>query len=132
MAKTKVTASRQTNLKYQGGNGGWPGGDLYDIIKLAKVIIDRDRIPAFQGYASAGRVAAGGKSALPIDFRPIDWHIHGGLMANHVHLDGQIYPFNEKQWTEFSEKVVENARVKVGAARKISFEQAVAVAQAMG
>lgn len=68
-----------------------------------------------------------GKAALRIKPRPFP----GGIRIPHLHFKGDIYLLNEKQWAEFSGKVVKDFQAKLSKANTVSFEQVIEISEAM-
>lgn len=68
----------------------------------------------------------------PAPFYKIDFDIRGGMKAPHIHLDGKIYLLNEKQWAEFSTKVIVDFQERLEKAKSIpmNFDQLTSVAEA--
>jgi hypothetical protein len=68
----------------------------------------------------------------PTPFYKIDFDIRGGMKAPHIHLDGKIYLLNERQWAEFSTKVIVDFQERLDKAKSIliNFDQLTSVAEA--
>lgn len=56
----------------------------------------------------------------------------GGIRVPHVHYEREIYLLTDKQWTEFSQKVIESFQNKLAHAKGINFEQLMKLSDAMG
>ena len=74
-----------------------------------------------QPYAQAGRNKA-------VTYDP---DIRGGIRLAHLHANGNIYLVQEKQWKEFSGKVIKDFQVKLGSAQSVSFEQLMDISDAV-
>ena len=50
--------------------------------------------------------------------------IPGGMRVPHLHLDGEIYLLNDKQWKEFSGKMIKELQARLSRVNAVSFDQA--------
>jgi hypothetical protein len=57
--------------------------------------------------------------------------IRGGIRFPHLHFKGSVYLLDEKQWADFSGKVLEGFRAKLAGAKTVSFEKAVELSEAI-
>lgn len=57
--------------------------------------------------------------------------IRGGIRIAHLHHAGQVYILNERQWADFSGKVMQGLTAKLGKVQKVGFEQLMEVADAV-
>lgn len=51
--------------------------------------------------------------------------IPGGMRVPHLHLDGEVYLLNDKQWKEFTGKMIKDLQSRLSRVSAVSFEQAV-------
>ena len=61
------------------------------------------------------------KKEQMLRYRPIPFP--GGMRIPHLHFRGDIYQLNDRQWSEFSSKVVNDFKARLGNINKIGFEQ---------
>jgi hypothetical protein len=54
--------------------------------------------------------------------------IYGGMKLPHLHYGDNIYLLSDKQWADFSSKVLTDVKAKLGATQKVTFEQLAEVA----
>lgn len=55
----------------------------------------------------------------------------GGIRIPHFHYGADVYLVERKQWDEFSNRVVKDLHDRLGQAREISFEQTLALNEAI-
>jgi hypothetical protein len=73
---------------------------------------------AFSGsglFGVVGRLL--GFNVGPVKIPDID--IRGGIRAPHIHLDGKIYYLSERQWSDFSQNVIQDFQVRLDAAKSV-------------
>jgi len=58
-------------------------------------------------------------------------HIPGGIRTPHLHLEGDIFLLDEKQWKEFSAKMMKKFQAKLSRVNAVSFEQAMGISEAV-
>jgi hypothetical protein len=54
----------------------------------------------------------------------------GGIRFPHLHYAGQFYVLNERQWADFTKKVMSSVSEKLNKSQKVSFDQLMDVADA--
>lgn len=54
----------------------------------------------------------------------------GGIRGPHIHFGGDIYLLNDKQWQEFSDRIIKNIQEKLANAKAINFEQVMELSEA--
>ncbi len=96
----------------------WIYGGPRDIwIKNAKFLGELVQKWKLQAYSfEAGRA----KNAKALIFDP---DIRGGIRLAHLHFKGNVYLVNERQWKEFTGKVIKDFQAKLAAAPSVNFEQ---------
>src|SRR3990172_10239212 len=67
------------------------------------------------------------KAPLRIWPRPIP----GGIRIPHLHFRRDIYLLNERQWKDFSVKVIKDFQAKLSKVNTVSFEQAMEISEAV-
>lgn len=55
----------------------------------------------------------------------------GGIRALPIHYDGETYLLTEKQWIEFSQKVIERFQKKLTHAKGVNFDQLMKLSDVM-
>lgn len=68
------------------------------------------------------------QTALRLKPRPFP----GGIRAAHLHYKGEVYMLTNKQWNDFSNRMVGELRERLSNARDIGFQQLTQLAEAMG
>ena len=74
-----------------------------------------------QPYAQAGR----NKAVM------YDPDIRGGIRLAHLHAKGNIYLVDERQWKEFSGKVIKDFQAKLEKAQSVNFEELMDISDAV-
>jgi hypothetical protein len=57
--------------------------------------------------------------------------VPGGLKIPHFHLGRDLYLLDERQWNDFSTRVIQDFQAKLGRVNTVSFEQVMGLAEAM-
>ncbi len=57
----------------------------------------------------------------------LDPGIRGGIHVPHLHCDGNMFMLNDKQWGEFSSKIISEAKAKLVKVNVVNFDQAMSV-----
>lgn len=57
--------------------------------------------------------------------------IRGGIRMAHLHAKGNIYLVDEKQWKDFSGRVIRDFQAKLEKAQSVSFEQLMDISEAV-
>lgn len=115
-------------------NGGWLDywiknaaiiGEFVRVNKLNPVGVNA--LPRVVGElpSDVGTLAKAVSSAIRIK----DPGLCGGLRVAHLHYDGNVFMLNEKQWTEFSGKIIAESKAKLAQAKSVNFDQAMSLAQ---
>ena len=55
----------------------------------------------------------------------------GGIRVPHLHYKGDLFILDEKQWGNFSQKIVEGLQQKLTTANSVNFEQVVILSEAI-
>ena len=101
------------------------GGRLDFWVKYHDVIKD---------VVKSSRIAPIGAEALPRSFAVMPGdpgNIFGGMRMPHFHLGDGIYAVDEKQWGQFTQRVMTDLSAKLANAKQVSFEQMMEVADAV-
>lgn len=99
------------------------GGNWAYFAKNARAIaqfLKQNEIPA----AQIGPVASRDATRAPL---LIDLGIRGGIRVPHLHLKDSIYLLNAEQWAKFSQGILADAAAKLGKAKALDFDQAMAI-----
>jgi hypothetical protein len=62
---------------------------------------------------------------------PWPWPFPGGIRIPHFHFGPDVYLVERKQWEEFSNRVVKDLQERLAQAKEISFEQTLALSEAV-
>ena len=90
---------------------------------------------AFQGFVSYERfqkqldVPSVEQKKAPLRLRVPA--IPGGIRIPHLHFRGDVYLLNEKQWKDFSIKVIKDFQAKLSRVNTVSFEQEMEISEAV-
>ncbi len=112
--------------------GGIPATIWLRNASLIKELVRKFGIkPATEGpqatHLAALSVAVGERLEVPsVIKRP---PIPGGIRVPHLHLDGDVYLLNDKQWKEFSGKLIKQLQSRLSRVNAVSFEQAVELSE---
>ncbi len=60
-----------------------------------------------------------------------DPDIRGGIRLAHLHAKGNIYLVDEKQWKDFSGRVMRDFRARLESAQSVNFEQLMDLSEAV-
>lgn len=74
-------------------------------------------------------VMSGEQEKAPLRIRPRS--IAGGIRIPHLHFREDIYLLDEKQWRDFSSKVVKDFQAKLAKVNTVSFEQVMEISEAV-
>jgi hypothetical protein len=66
---------------------------------------------------------------LKLKFRPIPFP--GGWPYPHLHFNGEIFKLNEKQWADFSARIVKDLQTRLSKLNTIRFEQVMQITDAV-
>jgi hypothetical protein len=77
--------------------------------------------------ASARGVEEKEKAAFRLFPRPFP----GGIRIAHMHYRGDIYLLDEKQWADFSGRIIKDFQSKLSKVSAVSFEQAMELSDAV-
>jgi transposase len=62
----------------------------------------------------------------------LEWQFkYGGMKVPHLHINGEIYLMDKKQWNEFSGKIIKEFSKKLAEAKSVNFRQLTELSDAM-
>lgn len=101
------------------------GGVIIDGRKLGETLAELAARSALPGKAGSSRV---------MEKLPFKWPIPfpGGMKSPHLHFQENIYLLNEKQWKDFSGRIIKDIQSRIANAGSVSFDQLVELTEATG
>lgn len=109
-------------------------GEFIDKYKLEP--LEPDAYPYYQPTGNRAEPGMGAEAELSkrAQLRP-KWPwpspFPGGIRIPHFHFGPDVYLVDRKQWDEFSGRVVKDLQERLGQAKAISFEQTLALNEAI-
>jgi len=62
----------------------------------------------------------------------LDWQFkYGGMKVPHLHINGEIYLMDKKEWNEFSSKIIKEFSKKLAETKSVNFRQFTELSDAM-